>query len=378
MLLVFLILAAAALVYQLLALFCLWRFFSQPQPVAATSPAPGITVLKPLKGLEAGARACLESFFTQAYPHYQLIFGLADPNDPVLPLLRQLQQFYPQVHMEIILCPQVLGLNPKVSTLRQLEPHIRHDLVVVADGDVRVGGDFLARLASALQAPGLGLVSCPYRAGASHSLGAILEALSISGDFIPSVTVAWQVEGIRFALGAAMGLSRLTLQRLGGFAALADFLADDYQLGWQVHQTGRQVCLLPYVVETHNPDLSFQDYFSHQLRWSRTYRVCRPGGYLAFGISQALVWSLAVCLAAGGAAFAWALVGAALLIRWGVAVFSERFCLQGPLTGAAFLLLPLKDLLAFVLWLLSFFGRRITWKGEPFRLTPEGKLVKIR
>ena len=138
------------------------------------------------------------------------------------------------------------------------------------------------------------------------------------------------------------------------------------------------MCLLPYVVETHNPDLSFQDYFSHQLRWSRTYRVCRPGGYLAFGISQALVWSLAVCLAAGGAAFAWALVGAALLIRWGVAVFSERFCLQGPLTGAAFLLLPLKDLLAFVLWLLSFFGRRITWKGEPFRLTPEGKLVKIR
>jgi ceramide glucosyltransferase len=268
-----------------------------------------------------------------------------------------------------------LGLNPKISTLRQLMGQARYDLLVIADGDVMVGPDYLAKVAAAFREPGVGLVSCPYRAGASQTLGSALEALTIAADFIPSVAVANYVEGIRFALGAAMALTRQALSAIGGLAPLADFLADDYQLGFRVAQTGLKVKILPYVVSTHNPEMSFSDYLAHQLRWARTYRICRPAGYLAYGITHALVYSLIILLAAGLAPWAWGLAAATLVLRGVLAGFSERHCLKGNLSLWAFALLPLKDLLAFGLWLASFLGSRVTWGDRSFRVTPEGKLA---
>ena len=365
----------AALAYQVLALGCLWRFCSQPRGPRLSPPLPGITVFKPLKGLEGTTRECLESFLSQDYHPYQVIFGVKHPHDPLLPLLQELQLSFPQAQAEIITCPADLGLNPKVSKLRQMEPHALYDLLVIADADVKVGPDFLTQIAAAFQEPEVGLVSCPYRAGPAATLGAGLEALTISGDFIPSVATAFYVEGIRFALGAAMGLSRQALAAIGGFAALADFLADDYQLGWRVAQAGFRVRLLPYVVETQTPRLGFKEYLEHQLRWARTYRVCRPLGYFAYGITHALIYGLALFLAAGGTTWAWGLLGATLAVRLVLAAFSERRGLQGSLPWPFFLLLPLKDLLSGLIWLLSFLGDRVTWGGRLYRVTPEGKLV---
>jgi ceramide glucosyltransferase len=372
-----LILLLASLVYQVLALVSLGRFFQKPLPSANFSKPPGITVFKPVKGLDRESRECLQSFLAQDYQPYQVLFGVADPADPVVALLEELRREAPPGRLEIIFCPETLGHNPKVSTLRQLEPHARYDLLVVADGDVKVGPDFLGRMAAALHEPGVGLVSCPYRAGASRSLGSWLEALTISADFIPSVAVAHYVEGIRFALGAALALTRPALARIGGFAALGDYLADDYQLGWQIHQAGFQVKLLPYVVETVNPCLSFRDYLAHQLRWSRTYRVCRPLGYFAYGITHTLVVSLALALAGKLAPWALGLAAATLALRLGLAWCSEVVCLRGRLTLPALFLVPVKDLLAFVLWLSSFLGNTVVWKGQRFRLTREGRLAPI-
>jgi ceramide glucosyltransferase len=363
-------LALAALVYQLLAIISLARFFRQARP-RPVGPEPGVTVFKPVRGLEAVTRTCLESFVHQEYHPVQVLFGVADPNDPILPILEELQAASPH-RVEVVICPEQLGLNPKVSTLRQLEPHARHDIWVVADSDVQVGRDFLAAALAGLREKDADLVSCPYRAGAAHTLGARLEALTISADFIPSVAVAQSVEGIRFALGAAMVFRREALQRIGGFAALADFLADDYQLGWQMHQAGAKVALIPYVVETANPEMSLQDYLLHQLRWTRTYRVCRPKGYLAYGITHALVGSFAAWLAGVPG-----LLGAALGLRLSLAWFSERHCLKGHLPAAAFLLLPVKDLVAFGLWLMSFLGDEVTWREDRFRLTKDGKLTPV-
>ncbi len=372
---VLIILLAGALGYQLLAMVCLWRFFSRSGSGLSSAARPGVTVFKPVKGLEAVSRDCLESFLRQDYPSYQVIFGVAEAQDPILPLLRELQQSYPQRQVEVVICPDQRGRNPKVSTLCQLEPQARYDLWVIADGDVLVGRDFLATVVAALQEPGVGVVSCLYRSGRPRSVGAWLEALSISADFIPSVAVARYVEGIRFALGAAMATSRQALDRSGGFAALADYLADDYQLGWRAHQSGYQVRLLPYVVETWTPTLSFQDYFLHQLRWARTYRVCRPLGYLAYGITHALVFSLALVLATGGATFAWACVAGTLATRLALAWFSHGVCLGGELPAAALVLLPLKDGLAFFLWLFSFLGNRVSWEGSRYSVSREGKLT---
>ena len=189
------------------------------------------------------------------------------------------------------------------------------------------------------------------------------------------MATAVAVEAIRFALGATMALTRQALSASGGFAPLADFLADDYQLGFRVAQTGLQVKILPYVVETNNPEMSLAAYLTHQLRWARTYRVCRPGGYLAYGITHALVYSLAILLTTGLAPWAWGLVAATLTIRAVVAGFSERCALHGDLPWWAFMLLPVKDLCSFGLWLASFLGSRITWGERTYRVTPAGKLV---
>jgi ceramide glucosyltransferase len=371
------VLIAAALAYQVLALYSLGRLFTSPLPKPLAGALPGITVFKPVKGAEAATRECLTTFVEQDYHPFEVIFGVADPADPVLPLLEELAESYPEHQISVVLCPEDQGKNPKVSILRQLEPRARYDLLVVADGDVKVGPDFLGRVAAALAEPGVGLVSCPYRSGSVQTLGAALEALTISADFIPSVAVARQVEGITFALGAALALPRSVLAKLGGFAAIADHLADDYQLGWLVHRQGLAVRLLPYVVETVNPQMSFRDYFLHQLRWTRTYRVCRPGGYLAYGITHGLVFSLILWLVSGGNYFALALVAAVAAVRGLVALVSERLCLRGSLPVAVFLLLPFKDILAFLLWVLSFSGNYVTWRGKTFRLDREGRLLEV-
>jgi len=373
----FLLLLTGAWGYQLLALVSLWRFFA-----AAAAPLPrpegvGITVFKPLKGLEATTRECLESFLTQDWRPCQVLFGVRDQDDPVVPLLRELQRTHAGPEIEIVFCPQLLGLNPKISSLRQLEERARYDLLVIADADVKVGPDFLSRVAAAFKDPEVGLVSCPYRSGPAQTLGAQLEALTIAADFIPSVATAHYVEGIRFALGAAMALTRRALLASGGFAPLADYLADDFQLGRRVAAAGLQVRLLPYVVETQTPMMSFKDYLAHQLRWARTYRVCRPKGYLAYGITHALVFSLALGGVTGAPLWVLALILATMALRMTLAVCSERFCLLGHLPGNSFWLLPLKDLLSFALWALSFLGSRVTWGHRSYLVNREGKLLKI-
>jgi ceramide glucosyltransferase len=353
-----LFLIVASLAYQVLALVSLGRFFQKPLPSPDFSDLPGITVLKPVKGLDQESRECLQSFLTQDYHPYQVLFGVTDPTDPVVPLLEELRREAPPGRLEIIFCPETLGHNPKVSILRQLEPR--------------------ARMATALQESGVGLVSCPYRAGRNDSLGSWLEALTISADFIPSVVVAHYVEGIRFALGATLAFTRPALERIGGFTALADYLADDYQLGWHIHQAGFKVKLLPYVVETVNSRMSFRDYLAHQLRWARTYRVCRPKGDCAYGITHTLVVSLALALISGLAPWALGLVAATLALRLGLAWCSEVVCLGGRLTLPALFLLPVKDLLAFFLWLSSFLGNTVVWKDQRFHLTREGLLVPVK
>jgi ceramide glucosyltransferase len=254
----FVLLLAAAWFYQFLALVCLWRLFRPPPPALLAPTGPGITVFKPLKGLEPLTRECLASFLTQDYQPCQVLFGVREADNPVVALLRELQQAHPGCDLEIVICPEDLGLNPKISTLQQLLPRARYDLLVIADADVKVGPDYLARMAAAFREPGVGLVSCPYRAGQPRTLGAGLEALTIAADFIPSVATAVAVEEIRFALGATMALTRQALTASGGFLPLADFLADDYQLGFRIAQTGLQVKILPYVVETNYPELMGQ------------------------------------------------------------------------------------------------------------------------
>jgi len=373
----FLTLWVAALIYQILALGSLARFSRMPLPSLSGHSHPGVTVLKPVRGVGADTRECLTSFLNQAYAPFQVLFGVADPQDRVIPLLKELQSSFPEVDVEILVCQANLGLNPKVSTLRQLEPQARYDYLVISDSDIKVGPDYLQQVVAALQEPGVGLVTCPYRAGKMRSLGAAFEALSISADFIPSVAVAYYVEGISFGLGATLALSRQVLAQSGGLAVLADYLADDYQLGNRVAQVGYQIRLLPYVVETHASEETFIGYLAHQLRWARTYRVCRPRGYFAYGITQVLIFALCTWLFSGLAPWALGVVLATIMVRGIVAYGSEHRLLQGQLPWPYLALVPLKDLLSFGLWLLSFMGDKVRWQGKLYRVKPSGELDRI-
>lgn len=369
----FLLLILAGLFYQVGAAVALWRFRRRTALRGAAVDLPGISVLKPVRGLEPGLTAALESFLRQDYPCFEVLFGVADPHDPVWPVLQDLQVRYPQVPIRIVLCPQRLGANPKVSTLQQLLPQARHPLLIIADSDVVAPPELLRQLAAALEPPSQGLVSCLYRHLPPRTPGAALEALAINVDFIPSVAVAHYLEGVRFALGAVMAIKRSLLPAIGGLAALADHLADDYQLGWRVAQTGHRVAILPLVVETGNPRQRVQGFWQHQLRWARTYRVCRPGGFLAYGITFVFPWALLGWLT-GGVGF-WGPV-LALLVRLGAAWICQRLLAGRPLTWEL-ALLPFKDGLSWLLWLLSFLGDEVVWQGRRYRVHSDGRLQPL-
>jgi ceramide glucosyltransferase len=373
----FLALTTAALAYHLLSVYLLRRFLQRPLPFLTSRDRPGITLLKPVKGVDRDTEAALRSFIQQDYAPLQVLFGVADSQDPVIPLLQKLQEANPQVEIEVILCPHALGINPKVSTLRQLLPYARFDYLLISDSDVRVNSFYLATVAAALQEPGVGLVTCLYRAGAVQSQGAALEALTIAADFIPSVAMAFYVEGIRFALGATMALSRRVLEGIGGLEELADYLADDYQLGFKVSRAGYRICLLPYVAETLNGQETLEGYLAHQLRWARTYRVCRPQGYFAFGITHLFPFACLTWLVSGLSGWSGGLVLGVYFLRVLLGYIDAVVLLGSDLSWPYMLLIPPKDLVAFALWLLSFLGDRVIWKGEEYRVTPEGKLVKI-
>ncbi len=372
----FIVLTLAALAYQLMALLALVRFFALPLPAPAPGQ-PGLSLLKPVRGLQPDTRACLETFFHQDYGPCQLLFGVADPADPVVPLLRDLLAAHPHCDSEIVICPKSLGANPKVSTLIQLLPRARYDYLVISDSDIAVNPDYLSRLAAALQEPQVGLVTCPYRGGPAATLGAVLETLTIAGDFIPSVAMAYYVEGVSFGLGATLALPRRALAAIGGFEALADHLADDYQLGYRLHQAGYAIRLLPYVVATVASRETLRGYLAHQLRWARTYRVCRPAGYFAYGITHVLPYALLALWATGGSALGWGLLLAALLARLGLAYTSHWLLLGGRLPLLTLALLPCKDALSFALWAASFLGRRVRWQGRAYRVDPLGKLILV-
>ena len=165
-------LACIGVLYQFGAYFALVFFLKRPLPGGKQGLPPGISLLKPVKGLEADTYDCLASFVQQDYPDIQVLLGVADPSDPVLPVLRELQEKNPGKDIQVIICPEELGLNPKISTLRQLLPQARYDLLVISDSDVRARPDLLTRLAAALQQPGVGPghLSVPFRAG-THQRG---------------------------------------------------------------------------------------------------------------------------------------------------------------------------------------------------------------
>lgn len=365
------VLLAVAVGYQLAAWLLTERFVRQElrAPTTTDSPPPGVSQLKPICGVSPQTQPCLQSFLDQDYdgPH-EVIFTAEREGDPAAELARGLSG-----PAQVVEGARRSASNRKVAGLVEGYPHCRYELVVVSDADMRVRPDYLSRLAGVFTDRSVGMATCLYCVQAATDPGQALEGLSIA-DFSTSVLVARAVEGISFGLGATMAFRREALDSIGGFEPVLDYLADDYQLGHRIASAGWTVRLAPVVLDAVLPPTSLSSFFYHQLRWMRTYRVSRPGGHLAFIVTQGLPWALA--LAWLHPAGAWALVGWTALRM--VLVWRTWTLLGGQQVRSWLWLTPFKDALYLVLWVSSFVGRRVNWGGRQFLLRSDGTMVDHR
>ena len=357
------------------------RRFPLHRRVAETDFAPAITLLKPLKGCDATTAESLQSWFTQNYSGpAQILLGVADANDPVCKLVREIIAKNPNCDAQFIIGEQLTGANAKVAQLARLEKLAKHQLILVSDADVRVPPDFLASFAAPLRDEKVGLVNCFYRLANPSTTAMRWEAIAINADFWSQVLQSQTLKPLDFALGAAILLRRKNLQEIGGFASLANCLADDYQLGNRIFKNGHRIALCPVVAECWDAPMNWRDVWKHQLRWARTIRVCQPLPYFFSILANAGFWSLlwlVVSLIATKSFCAPLTAAVFLLIRIGLAQnLQRRFTPERDLVSP-FWLAPVKDLLQAAIWLCAFAGDTIEWRGRKMRLRRDGTLEEI-
>jgi ceramide glucosyltransferase len=349
--------------------------FGANQPAAEWLPP--VSILKPLKGEDPEIYQSFRSHCAQDYPQYEIIFGVSDAHDPAIWAVERLRQEFPHCGIQLVVCSQVLGANTKVSNLAQMVRVARYDHMIVSDSDIRVEPEYLQKVIAPLTDTQVGMVTCLYRGIASPTLGSKLESLGISIDFAAGVLVARSLEGgVRFGLGSTMAFRRRDLEAIGGFESFVDYLADDYELGKRIAALGLEVRLSEVVVETFLPAYNLRQFFEHQLRWARGVRDSRRGGYLGLLLTFGWPWALLAVLASGGAGWAWGLAVLAIFFRvlmaWtvGVSILRDR---QVP----RFLpLIPIRDVVAVLVWVASFASNTVAWRGDRFHLQ-DGKLVRI-
>jgi ceramide glucosyltransferase len=366
-----LVVAFAAVGYQAFALWCVARF-NKRRP-SQTSNEPPVTVIKPVFGLDTELFENLQSFCRQDYGPYQVIFTAAHQEDPAIPVVQRVMTENPHLDLSLVVNARRSGTNQKMSNVANAYEIAKHDLVVIADSDMRVGKDYLRCIAKAFEPPEVGAVTCPYTGSTSGNLASKLACLYINESFLPSVLVATVMEPLTFCFGATMAVRRDALNAIGGFRELSAYLADDYMLGNLVSQKGYRVALAPYVVTNIVQEAGLAALLRHELRWARTVRTSRPGGYAMsilthsvfltslsfFAFDTGTLGLLALTLACGlRAALHYAAEG--------------RFGITPPISPW---LLPLRDLLNIGVWIASYLGNRVEWRGGNFTVRRDGTMI---
>ena len=353
--------------------------FPLHQRVTDLSFAPAITLLKPLKGCDVTTAGSLQSWFHQDYAgQIQILFGVADADDPACPIVREFIEKNPGRDAHLVVCAGAPGASGKVATLVQLERLAIHELILVSDGDVRVPPDFLVNVVAPLRNRQTGLVNCFYRLANPATTAMRCEAVAVNADFWSQVLQAASLKPIDFALGAVMLTRRKLLAEIGGFIALANYLADDYQLGHRIAKNGHRIALCPVVVECWDAPMNWSDVWKHQLRWARTIRVCQTVPYFFSILSNATFWPLLWLIAS----LVWSKTLCApliavicLLIRIVLAQNLQRRFVPSRDNITPPGLVPVKDLLQAATWAGAFLGNTVEWRGQKIHLRRDGTLI---
>ena len=376
------ILNLAGLGYYLLALWSA-RSFQHQLRRALPDYQPGVSILKPVKGLDPEMYDSFVSHCVQQYDGpYEIVFGVSSMPDPAVAAIQKLKEAFPDRAIHLVLCPELLGTNGKVSNLVQMLGSAQYDHILINDSDIKVSPRYLRRIMGCFHQPKrsggrVGLVTALYRGKAQRSVGSRMEALGIATDFIAGVLTARQIEdGIRFGLGSTLALSRQALEAIGGLEPLVDYLADDYELGARVARSGFEVVLSGEVVETFLPEYQFGQFLAHQIRWGRSTRFSRKLGYTGMVFTYGLPWALFNLIASGASLSSIALFSITLLARValalavGVGVLNDRQVMRD------LWLLPARDVVALGIWIWSFAGNTVAWRGQRFSLK-DGKMSRL-
>lgn len=339
--------------------------------IVATADGPPISILKPLHGAEPGLYENLRSFADQDHHRFQLVLGVRDGRDGAVPAARALIADRPERDIALVIDPRVSGSNLKVANLENMLATARHDIIVLADSDMRVTRDYLAIVTGPLADPATGLVTCLYAGVPTGGLWSQLAALHINFGFLPGALVGEAIHVGGGCFGATIALRREVLARIGGFARIRDELADDHRLGSAVRGLGLKTVLSPYIVENRVSERSFAGLWRHELRWARTSRTLAPAGFAGSVVTHTVVLTALAAAAFGSGPAAWSLVLGSLLLRWLSAAAIARWL---NLPRAGLLLLPLRDALSFAVFLASFCGRSVSWRDQLFRVAPGGQM----
>jgi ceramide glucosyltransferase len=380
------LLTVGGLVYTLLALWSARDFqHSWRRRVAAGSNAPGyspdVTILKPLKGVDARMYAGFVSHCAQQYAgSFEILFGVSSMHDPAVAEIERLRTEFPECAIRVVECPERLGTSGKVSNLIQMLRLARYDYVLINDSDIRVSPNYLMSVMACFGSPAgiqderVGMVTVPYLGrtapeGKGLTVWARLEALGISTDFLPGVLTARKIEGgIRFGLGSTLAVSRTALTAAGGLEPLVDYLADDYEIGVRIARAGYRVELCGETVETTVPAYDFRGFWDHQLRWARSTRDSRRWGYVGLGITYCIPWAVLNCIASGFELWSFTLLSLVVLARVSVALTVGVGILRDEQVLRDIWLLPLRDFFGLGFWAWSFASHTVVWRGEYFTL----------
>lgn len=345
---------------------------------------PPVSILKPINGIEDGIYENFTSYCKQDYSGYQVIFGVRNSNDPAIDVVKKVIDAFPENDIELVICNDSIGINPKINNLNNMYKKAKYNIILTNDSDTRVNGNYLKKVVSPFRDESVGLVTCVYRENNLNNLASMIESLSINHEFLPSIMIAQKVEQLSYAFGVTIAAKRDTLESIGGFKELSNYLAEDFHLGKKVFEAGHKLFLSDYIVDVIPEQRGFVDFFKHQLRWSKTIKTCRPIGYFfaaffKYGIVPSLAYLFVSFCSSTGISSARVLSVILFVVFLSVriiaaSIISYKYTKDRKTT---LLLLPIGDLISFIIWCISFLGNKTTWRGHKFILKKGGKIETI-
>jgi ceramide glucosyltransferase len=370
--------AAIPFIYYGIALFSGWRFFNRSSfaRVAQATFTPPVSILKPVRGLDPDAYQNFVSFCRQDYPVYEIVFCVGDRSDPVFPVIQKVIADFPQQDIRVLFGSGREATNDKVAKLARLAKEAKYEILVINDSDVRAEPQYLRTIVAPLADPKVGAVTCFYVPTDDTTLVQKLQTIGMYSDFYPGIVVAWQLDGVKFALGPTIATSRARLAEFGGYEMIENRPADDLLVGRLIAEQGHEVKLLPYSVLTVADFQSLRDLFLKRLRWIVVMRHMRPWGHLGLIFTWGLPWSLFAAAIAPNALVTGGFLAAYLAVRVAMTLQVASLGLKQRVPWQGLALIPLWDAMAFVIWLASFTRSTIRWRDHDYYIR-NGELVPV-